>query len=149
MVTHPVWDEKELNLIYILDVRFPVVGANHYKIQDTRADERSVIRHRRLFPIQLACQRQAEIRAHEFEVRAGADGDAIGHETPDTDAAIQGNSDEGMVNENYILNQGRLNVELLKNLDALPATGAIIFVTLPNIKDGNGFTSRVFALTPK
>lgn len=74
---------------------------------------------------------------------------AIGHETPDTDAAIQGNSDAGMVNENYILNQGRLNVELLKNLDALPATGAIIFVTLPNIKDGNGFTSRVFALTPK
>ena len=74
---------------------------------------------------------------------------AIGHETPDTDSAKQGSSEEGMVNENYILNQGRLNVELLKNLDQLPATGAIIFVTLPNIADGNGFTSRVFALRQK
>jgi kynurenine formamidase len=73
---------------------------------------------------------------------------AIGHETPDTDSANTGN-DVGMVGENYILNQGRLNVELLKNLDKLPATGAIIFVTLPNITDGNGFTSRVFALSPK
>ncbi|MDR1888328.1 MAG: cyclase family protein [Zoogloeaceae bacterium] len=73
---------------------------------------------------------------------------AIGHETPDTDSANVSNSDAGMIGENYILNQGRLNVELLKNLDQLPATGAIIFVTLPNITDGNGFTSRVFAIRP-
>ncbi|MDR1322883.1 MAG: cyclase family protein [Candidatus Margulisbacteria bacterium] len=73
----------------------------------------------------------------------------IGHETPDTDPAAVGNSDAGMIGENYILNQGRLNVELLKNLDKLPPTGAIIFITYPNIKDGVGFTSRVFAVAPK
>ncbi|GBR72318.1 putative cyclase, partial [Candidatus Termititenax spirochaetophilus] len=73
----------------------------------------------------------------------------IGHETPDTDAAAVGNSDVGMIGENYILDQGRLNVELLKNLDQLPATGAIIFITYPNIKDGVGFTSRVFAIAQK
>ncbi|MDR1997584.1 MAG: cyclase family protein [Candidatus Margulisbacteria bacterium] len=74
---------------------------------------------------------------------------AIGHETPDTDPAAVGSSAVGMIGENYILDQGRLNIELLKNLDQLPSTGAIIFVTLPNIKDGVGFTSRVFAIAPK
>jgi kynurenine formamidase len=74
---------------------------------------------------------------------------AIGHETPDTDAAITGNSDVGMIGEDYILDRGKLNVELLKNLDKLPSTGAIVFVTFPILKDGVGFTSRVFAIAPK
>jgi kynurenine formamidase len=74
---------------------------------------------------------------------------AIGHETPDTDAAVTGNSDDGMIGEDYILDHGKLNVELLKNLDKLPPTGAIIFITFPNIKGGVGFTSRVFAIAPK
>jgi kynurenine formamidase len=72
----------------------------------------------------------------------------IGHETPDTDPALVGNGDAGMIGENYILNKGKLNVELLRNLDKIPATGAIVFITFPNIKDGVGFTSRVFAITP-
>jgi kynurenine formamidase len=73
----------------------------------------------------------------------------LGHETPDTDAAIVGNSDVGMIGEDYILDKGRLNVELLRNLDKLPPVGAIVFVTFPNIKDGVGFASRVFAIAPK
>jgi kynurenine formamidase len=73
----------------------------------------------------------------------------VGHETPDTDPAIVGNSDVGMIGEDYVLDNGRLNVELLRNLDQTPPTGAIIFVTFPNIKGGTGFTSRVFAITPK
>jgi kynurenine formamidase len=73
----------------------------------------------------------------------------IGHETPDTDPAVVGNSDDGMIGENYVLDQGRLNVELLRNLDRLPPTGAIIFITFPIVKDGTGFTSRVFAITGK
>jgi kynurenine formamidase len=47
------------------------------------------------------------------------------------------------------LDKGKLNVELLRNLDKLPATGAIIFVTYPNIVGGVGFTSRVFAIAPR
>jgi kynurenine formamidase len=76
------------------------------------------------------------------------DAAVIGHETPDTDSAKGGNA-AGMVCEDYVLKRGRLNVELLKGLDALPATGAIAFITFPNVKDGVGFTSRVFAIAPK
>jgi kynurenine formamidase len=72
----------------------------------------------------------------------------VGHETPDTDPAVVGNG-PGMIGEDYVLDQGRLNVELLRNLDQLPPTGAIVFVTFPNIKGGTGFTSRVCAIAPK
>jgi kynurenine formamidase len=72
----------------------------------------------------------------------------IGHETPDTDSAKSGNA-AGMVCEDYVLKRGRLNVELLRGLDELPATGAIAFVTFPNVTDGFGFPSRVFAIAPK
>jgi kynurenine formamidase len=72
----------------------------------------------------------------------------IGHETPDTDSAKSGNA-VGMVCEDYVLKHGRLNVELLKGLDQLPAMGAVAFITFPNLKDGVGFTSRVFAIAPK
>jgi kynurenine formamidase len=54
-----------------------------------------------------------------------------------------------MIGEDYILDRGKLNVELLKNLDRLPPVGAIVFVTFPILKDGVGFTSRVFAIAPK
>jgi kynurenine formamidase len=73
----------------------------------------------------------------------------VGHETPDTDPFYVGDSDVGMIGENYVLDHGKLNVELLQNLDTLPPTGAIIFITFPIIKDGVGFTSRVFALRQK
>jgi kynurenine formamidase len=72
----------------------------------------------------------------------------IGHETPDTDSAVEGEK-LGFVKERYVLVSGKLNVELLRNLDKVPPTGSIVFLTFPNIKDGTGFTSRVFAITPK
>jgi kynurenine formamidase len=72
----------------------------------------------------------------------------IGHETPDTDSAVEGEK-LGFVKERYVLQSGKLNVELLRNLDKVPPIGAIVFLTFPNIKDGTGFTSRVFAITPK
>jgi kynurenine formamidase len=73
---------------------------------------------------------------------------AVGHETPDTDSSITGNT-VGFVGEDYVLDRGKLNVELLKNLDQVPPVGAIVFVTFPNLKGGTGFTSRVFAIAPK
>ncbi|MDR2342923.1 MAG: cyclase family protein [Spirochaetaceae bacterium] len=72
---------------------------------------------------------------------------AIGHETPDTDSAVSGN-DLGMVCEDYVLKQGKLNVELLRGLDQVPAMGAVAFITFPNVRDGLGFPSRVFAIAP-
>ncbi|MDR1029932.1 MAG: cyclase family protein [Treponema sp.] len=72
----------------------------------------------------------------------------IGHETPDTDSAQRGNA-VGMVCEAYVLQQGKLNVELLRGLDQVPPIGAIAFITFPKVTDGVGFTSRVFAIAPR
>jgi kynurenine formamidase len=69
----------------------------------------------------------------------------IGHETSDTDSAVSA-SLTNMACENYVLQNGKLNVELLCNLDKVPPTGAIAFVVAPRIKDGVGFTARVFAI---
>ncbi|MDR1788227.1 MAG: cyclase family protein [Treponema sp.] len=89
-----------------------------------------------------------DIGALEFLV-SERDVAGVGHETPDTDPSAVGESDVGMIGENYVLDHGKLNVELLQNLDTLPVTGAVIFITFPLIKDGTGFTSRVFAIAPK
>ena len=76
---------------------------------------------------------------------------AIGHETADTDPGYI-TSDESHYPypaEKYILDQNRLQVELLKNLDKLPPVGAVIFVTFPILKEGTGFPARVFAVRSK
>lgn len=71
---------------------------------------------------------------------------AIGHETADTDAP---GANVNFAGEIYILETDRLQVELMTNLDALPPTGAVIFVTFPKVKNGVGFPARVFAVYPK
>ncbi|WP_343003733.1 hypothetical protein [Clostridium sp. 2218st1_F5_2218SCRN_220325] len=54
-----------------------------------------------------------------------------------------------MVAEYYILSTGRFQIELLRNLDQCPATGAVIFCTFPKVKDATGFTARCFAICPR
>ncbi|MDR2071589.1 MAG: cyclase family protein [Treponema sp.] len=73
---------------------------------------------------------------------------AVGHETPDTDSAVTGAA-VGFIGEDYVLDHGKLNVELLKNLDQTPPVGAVVVDAFPRIKGGTGFTSRVFAIAPK
>ena len=73
---------------------------------------------------------------------------AIGHEAADTDPAII-SAQKGMVAEYYILSTGRFQIELLRNLDQCPATGAVILCTFPKVKDATGFTARCFALCPR
>lgn len=72
---------------------------------------------------------------------------AIGHETSDTDPAIQGDKD-GLIMEYYILEQERYQIELMKNLDKLPPKGALIFCGFPKVKNGTGFPARCIAITP-
>jgi kynurenine formamidase len=69
------------------------------------------------------------------------------HETADTDSAVHADA-TNMGCEKYVCSHDKLNVELLRNLDQVPATGALIFVTYPNIRDGVGFNARVFAICP-
>jgi kynurenine formamidase len=42
-----------------------------------------------------------------------------------------GAADSGMICEDFVLKRGRLNVELLANLDQVPPVGAIVFVAFP------------------
>lgn len=73
---------------------------------------------------------------------------AIGHETLDTDAAIDYRKNNDLVGERYWLTQNNYQVEVLTNLSELPATGGIIFVGATKIKEATGFTARVFAIVP-
>jgi kynurenine formamidase len=72
---------------------------------------------------------------------------ASGHETIDTDpgVATSGN-DYGL--EKYILGRNCYQIELLANLDLVPAHGALVVVTWPKPLAGSGFPARVFAVVP-
>src|SRR5215467_5249113 len=67
---------------------------------------------------------------------------AIGHESMDTDTT------DKMESETYILQQGHFQIEVMANLDQVPAKGALIVVTWPKVKDGLGFPARAFAILP-
>jgi kynurenine formamidase len=67
---------------------------------------------------------------------------AVGHESLDTDIT------DKMESETYILQKGRYQIEAMTNLDKVPATGALIVVTWPKVKDGLGFPARAFAILP-
>ena len=73
---------------------------------------------------------------------------AIGHETSDTDPAVVA-ANEGFLSETYILDQQHFQIELLRNLDLVPPTGAIIICGFPMIKDGSGSTARCIAVFNK
>jgi kynurenine formamidase len=67
---------------------------------------------------------------------------AIGHESLDTDIT------EKMESETYILQKGHYQVEVMANLDKVPAKGAIIVVSWPKVREGLGFPARAFAILP-
>ena len=67
---------------------------------------------------------------------------ATGHETMDTDTT------DKMDAETYILQHGHYQIEVMANLDQVPASGAVIVVTWPKVKDGLGFPARAFAIVP-
>jgi kynurenine formamidase len=67
---------------------------------------------------------------------------ATGHESLDTDIT------DKMESETYILQKGHYQIEVMANLDKVPAKGALIVVTWPKVKDGLGFPARAFAILP-
>ncbi|GIO25596.1 cyclase family protein [Ornithinibacillus bavariensis] len=73
---------------------------------------------------------------------------AVGHETFDTDSAIDYRKNGALLGEYYVLEQDTYQVELLTNLDKLPAKGAVIFNIVPKAKEASGFPVRSFALLP-
>ncbi len=67
---------------------------------------------------------------------------ATGHESMDTDTT------EKMLSETWLLAHGHYQIEVMANLDKVPATGALIVVTWPKVRDGIGFPARAFAILP-
>jgi kynurenine formamidase len=67
---------------------------------------------------------------------------AIGHGSLDADTT------EKMATEIYLLTRGHYQIEVMANLDKVPAKGALIVVSWPKVKDGLGFPARAFAILP-
>lgn len=67
---------------------------------------------------------------------------ATGHESMDTDTTDKFDS------ESYILKHGHYQIEVMANLDKVPAKGALVVVTWPKVKNGLGFPARAFAILP-
>jgi len=78
-----------------------------------------------------------------YEVRGAA---ANGHETLDTDASKVAAAAGDLVCERYVLSKGKIQIEVLRNLDKVPAAGAVLFAAWPNIEGATGLPARVWAI---
>ncbi len=81
-----------------------------------------------------------------YEIRNAA---ANGHETLDTDASAEAAAAGDLACERYLLSKGKVQVEVMTNLDKVAPAGAIVFVAWPNIKGATGLPARVLAITPR
>lgn len=71
---------------------------------------------------------------------------ANGHETFDTDASKEAAKNGDLVCERYVLESGKIQIELLSNLDKVPAAGALLFAAWPRIEGANGLPVRAWAI---
>lgn len=81
-----------------------------------------------------------------YEERGAA---ANGHETLDTDASLEAVKAEDLACERYVLAQGKLQIEVMKNLDRVPATGALLLAAWPRFDGATGLPVRAWAICPE
>ena len=81
-----------------------------------------------------------------YETRNAA---ANGHETLDTDASVEAEKAGDLACERYVLAQGKLQIEVLQNLDKVPAAGAILTAAWLRLEGANGLPVRVWAICPE
>jgi len=79
-----------------------------------------------------------------YEVRNAA---ANGHETLDTDASAEAEKAGDLACERYVLGKGKLQIEVLCNLDKVAPAGAVLIAAWPRIKEATGMPVRVYAIT--
>jgi kynurenine formamidase len=72
---------------------------------------------------------------------------ASGHETTDTDPGLRTTHDDYSL-ESYSLGLNHYQIELLANLDQVPESGAVVWITFPKVENGSGFPARVVAIVP-
>jgi len=78
-----------------------------------------------------------------YETRNAA---ANGHETLDTDASVLAAQAGDLACERYVLSRGKLQIEVLCNLDQVPPAGALMVAAWPNIAGATGLPVRVWAI---
>lgn len=71
---------------------------------------------------------------------------AIGHETMDTDSAEENRRTGDLACERYWLGKGKFQLEVMANLDQVPAVGAVIVIGVLKIENANGMPVRAFAV---
>ena len=74
---------------------------------------------------------------------------ANGHETLDTDASAEAAKAGDLACERYVLGKGKLQIEVLQNLDRVAPAGALLVAAGPRIEGATGLPARVLAITPK
>ena len=72
---------------------------------------------------------------------------ANGHETLDTDASKEAAAAGDLACERYVLDKGKLQIEVLCNLDKVAPAGAVLIAAWPRIEKATGMPVRVWALT--
>jgi len=73
---------------------------------------------------------------------------ASGHETTDTDPGFATDKDDYSL-ESYVLGLNHYQIEMLANLDQVPDSGALVWVSWPKPEGGTGFPARVIAIVPR
>jgi kynurenine formamidase len=72
----------------------------------------------------------------------------VGVETVGTDAGQAGTFDPPFPNHSIMHGAGKFGLASLRNLDQLPATGAVVIAAPLKIVDGSGSPLRVLAIAP-
>jgi kynurenine formamidase len=72
---------------------------------------------------------------------------ANGHETLDTDSSAVAEEKGDLACERYVLDNDKLQVEVLANLDKVQPAGAVVIVSYPRIEGATGLPARVWAIT--
>lgn len=78
-----------------------------------------------------------------YEIRNAA---ANGHETLDTDASQLAEQAGDLACERYLLKQGKLQVEVMCNLDKVPPAGAVVIAAFLPIEGATGLPVRMWAI---
>lgn len=81
-----------------------------------------------------------------YTVREAA---ANGHETLDTDASAEAAKAGDLACERYVLGLGKVQIEVMDNLDKVAPAGALLVAAWPRIEGATGLPVRVYAITPK
>ncbi len=72
---------------------------------------------------------------------------ANGHEALDTDASAEAAKAGDLACERYVLSKGKIQIEVLTNLDQVTPAGALLFAAWPRFEGATGLPVRVWAIT--